>query len=181
MKSLVLLDADYLLEGNSGIVILYCKDEGGKTVLVKDRKFNAYFYVLPKSKKENEVKKKIEKLDEKKTGTKILKVEIEKKLWQNKETKILKVVLENPRKVHDVRDAVKEWNDIENTFEYDMPFYKRYIIDKQLEPMAWIEVEGKETVSEFHADRTVEAISVKFSDKRGEDQIKSARIRHRVG
>jgi len=172
MKNLVLLDADYLLEGNSGVVILYCKDEGGKTVLVKDRKFNAYFYVLPKNKKEKEVKKKIERLDEKKAGTKILKVEIEKKLWRNKETKILKVVLENPRKVHDVRDAVKEWNDIEDTFEYDMPFYKRYIINKQLEPMAWIEVEGKETVSEFRADRTIEAASVKPSYKRGEIKLR---------
>lgn len=171
-EHLVLLDADYILEGNSGVVILYCKDEKGRAVLVKDRKFDTYFYVLPKKKKENEVKKKIQKLEEKKIGTKILKVEIEEKIWQNRETKILKVIIENPRRIHDVRDAVKNWSDVEDTFEYDLPFYKRYIIDKQLEPIGWIEVEGKEIKSELEVDKTIEATSVKFLDKRSEAKFK---------
>jgi DNA polymerase elongation subunit (family B) len=171
-ESLVLLDADYDLDGTSGVIFLYCKDAKGKTILVKDKGFEAYFYVLPKNKKENEVKKKIEKLDEKKVGTKVLKVVLEKKLWQNEERKILKVFFENPRRVHDVRDAVKEWNDIEDTFEYDLPFYKRYIIDKQLEPLGWIEIEGKETKSELQTQKTIEASSVKPLDKRSEIEFK---------
>jgi len=171
-ENLVLLDADYNLEGNIGVVVLYCKDNKGNTVLVKDKKFNAYFYVLPKDKKTNDVKKKIEKIDEKKIDTKILKVEIEKKLWQNKETKVLKVILENPRRVHEVRDAVKGWDEIEDTFEYDIPLYKRYILDKQLKPLGWIEVEGNETRADFPIQKTILATSVKPLDKKDEIRFK---------
>lgn len=171
-ENLVLIDADYILEGNSGVVVLYCKDEKGRTVLVQDRKFYTYFYILPKKKKENEIKKKVEKLDEKKTGTKILNVEIVPRLWQNKATKIIKVTIENPRRIHDVRDAVKGWNDVEDTFEYDLPFYKRYIIDKELEPLSWIDVEGKEVKSEFEVDKTIEASSIRHIDKKIEIKFK---------
>lgn len=170
-ENLILLDADYTLDGNSGVALLYCKDEKSRTVLVKDKKFNTYFYVLPKKKKEIQVKKKIENLDEEKVGTKILKAEVIEKVWQSKVTKMLKVIIENPRRIHDVRDAVKEWDDIDDTFEYDLPFYKRYIIDKQLEPMGWIEVEGKEIKSGFPS-KTLEADSVKPLDKRSETKFK---------
>jgi DNA polymerase elongation subunit (family B) len=171
-EQLILLDADYTMQENSGVVLLYCKDEKGRTILLKDNKFKAYFYILPKKKKENEAKKRLEKLDEKKVGTKILKVQIENKMWQNKETKIIKITVENPRRLHDVRDAIKELDCIEDTFEYDIPFYKRYIIDNQLQPMGWIEAEGKEKDSDSPIYKIIEVDSVKPSDKRTETKFK---------
>jgi len=171
-ETLLLFDADYEIEENSGVVLLYCKDEKGDIILVKDKKFNTYFYILPTDKKENEVKKKLEKLDEKKLGTRILKVEIVERIWQNKKTKVIRVVMENPRRVHDVRDAVKDWTDIETTFEYDMPFYKRYIIDKQLEPLGWIEVEGKESENDFNVKKTIDVSTIRPLDKRNEPKFK---------
>jgi len=163
-EELVLFDADYELEGNEGIILLYCRDMKGKSVLVKDRTFNTYFYILPKEGKLNEVKKKVQELEEKKIGTRILLIEGCEMTWLNKERKVLKIVVENPRRIHDVRDAVKHWKEIEDTFEYDVTYYKRYLIDKQLEPMGWIEVSGEvlKNKGKFKVDYVIEATSVKF-------------------
>ncbi|MBS3055658.1 MAG: ribonuclease H-like domain-containing protein [Candidatus Aenigmarchaeota archaeon] len=163
-EELVLFDADYELDENKGVILLYCRDSKGKSVLVKDKNFNTYFYVLPKTGRIDEVKKKIHEIDEKKTGTRILGVEVFEMNWLNKNEKVLKVVIENPRRIHDVRDAVKHWKEIDDTFEYDITYYKRYLIDKRLEPMGWLEVNGEvsKDKGKFKVDYVIKATSVKF-------------------
>jgi DNA polymerase elongation subunit (family B) len=118
---------------------------------------------MPKEGKVAELKKKIEKLDTKKLETEILKVDIVEKIWMNEKTKLLKVTIDNPRRIPDVRDAVKDWKEVEETYEYDIPFTKRFIIDKQIEPTNWIEVSGEEIENKenYQVDRTIKATSVK--------------------
>ncbi|MFH0711140.1 MAG: DNA-directed DNA polymerase [Candidatus Aenigmatarchaeota archaeon] len=165
-EELVLFDVDYELEGNEGVILLYCKDSKGKSVLVKDKTFRTYFYVLPREGKPEEVKKKIHELDEKKIGTRIFSVETCEMNWLNENRKVLKVIIENPRRIHDVRDAVKHWKEIEDTFEYDITYYKRYLIDKRLEPMGWMEVSGElmKDKGKYKVDYMIQANSVKFLD-----------------
>jgi DNA polymerase I/DNA polymerase-2 len=162
-EALVLIDADYTLAKDGPIIRLYCKDTKGKTVLVLDSNFKPYFYIAPKKNKINELKKKIENLDTKKIEANVLKIEIVEKTWQLETAKILKVTIDNPRKIPDMRDLVKDWEEIEETYEYDISFYKRYIIDKQIEPMGWIEVIGEEIKprENYRVDRTIDASSVK--------------------
>jgi len=145
-EKLYIIDADYTLGGNNrGIVKLYCKDCDGKSVLLLDENFLPYFYVMPVKGKLEKLKKKIEELDEKKLGAKILKVEVVEKDWQNEKTKILKVTFDNPRKVHNIRDSIKNMKEHEDTFEYDITLARRYIIDKEISPSCWVEVEGEES------------------------------------
>ncbi len=161
-ENLVLIDVDYTLAENKGVVRLFCKDTKGKTVLVQDDTFLPYFYVLPKG-LINKLKKKIEKIDTKRLETKILKVEVIEKNWQNKNTKLIKIIIDNPRRIPDIRDVVKEWKEVDDTFEYDIPFYKRYIINKQIEPTGWIEVTGEESKDKtgLQVDRVLIASSIK--------------------
>jgi DNA polymerase I/DNA polymerase-2 len=116
---------------------------------------------MPKESKLTEVKKRIEKLDTEKIETKIIGVETVEKSWQGKEVKLIKITIDAPRRIPDVRDLIKDWKEVEETYEYSISFYRRYLIDKQIEPMNWIEVEGKEINSEYQVDRTIQAISVK--------------------
>lgn len=162
-ENLLLLDADYTLDGNKGVVRLYCKDSKGRTVLVLDSNFESYFLVTPNEGKTKELKNKVKKLDTKGLDTEILKVEVVEKTWMNEKVKMLKVVISNPRKIHEVRDAIKHWKDIGEIYEYDIPFAKRYIIDKQLEPMGWIEVSGEEIKNKenYKVDKIIKATSVK--------------------
>lgn len=162
-ENLLLIDADYTLIENKPVIRLYCKDDKGKTVLVLESLFEPYFLVMPKKGKIAELKKKIEELDTKELETKILKVETVEKVWMMEKTKLIKVTIDSPRKIPDVRDAVKSWKEVEETYEYDIPFTKRFIIDKQIEPMNWLEVSGEEIKNKenYQVDRTVKASSVK--------------------
>jgi len=169
-----LIDADYVMEGNKAVVRLFCKNTKGETVLVEDSTFIPYFYVLPKSGKFSELKKKIEKLDIKKLETKILKVEVVEKNWMNRQEKVLKIFLDNPRRIQDVRHAIKHFKEFEDTFEYDITIYRRYIIDKQIDPLGWIEISGEEVKekTDVQVDRIIEAASVKAIDLKKEIKMK---------
>ena len=159
---LLLLDADYILLEGKPTIRLYCKNLEGKAFLVLDQNFKPYFYVLPKKDKLYEIKKKIESLEKEKLEINLLEVEVVEKIWQGEKTNLIKVIIDNPRRIPEVRDSVKDWDDVEETFEYDIPFYKRYIIDKQIEPMGWIEVEGEKILNkEYLVDEILKASSIK--------------------
>lgn len=145
------------------VVRLYCKDSKGKNCLVLDQDFYPYFYVLPKKNKIEEVKKKIEEVNTKDVNIKIVEVITTEKKLQLEKIKILKLVIDNPRKIQNIRNIVKELEDVEETYEYDIPFYKRYLIDKQIEPMNWIKVDGKkiENKENYKADYIIKANSIK--------------------
>lgn len=165
-EELLLIDADYTLIEGRPAIRLYCKDGKGRTILVLDSNFEPYFFVMPKEGSLAGLKKRIWELDVKKIETKILKVEIVERVWMNEKVKMLKIIIDNPRRIPDVRDAIKGWKDVEETYEYDIPFTKRFIIDKQIEPMNWIEVSGKEIKEKnnFQVDAVIQAKSVKAVD-----------------
>jgi DNA polymerase elongation subunit (family B) len=172
--NLILIDADYTLSGNDGVVRLYCKDSKSKTILVLDSTFEPYFYAMPKEGKIAELKKKIEELDTKKIETKILKVEVVEKIWEGEKTKLIKITIDNPRRISDVRDLIKDWKEVEETYEYDIPFYKRYLIDKQIEPTNWIEVSGEEIKKDgkYQVDKIIKANSVRAIEPRKEVEFR---------
>ncbi|MGC8812704.1 MAG: DNA polymerase domain-containing protein [Candidatus Aenigmatarchaeota archaeon] len=165
-EKLLVIDADYILKENKGVIRLFCKNEEGKTVLVEDQNFEPYFYSMPKDGRIGKLKEKIEELEKEKIGIKILKTEVVEKIWNGKKTKLIKIIIDNPRKIPDVRDAIKDWEEVEETYEYDIPFYKRYIIDKQIEPMGWVLVEGEELKerTECQVEKIIRANSVKTID-----------------
>jgi len=141
-QNLLVFDVDHIIEGDTGIVRLFCKDNKGKTALVLDSDFKAYFYVEPKKGKLNKYKKKL--LDHDFREGKILKVEtVEKELFGEKK-KLLKIVVKNPRDVYNIRNIIKTWKENKEEYEYAISFYQRYLIDKQIKPMSWIQVEGKQ-------------------------------------
>lgn len=152
------------MAGNAGEVRLFCKDKNGKTVLVLDDKFRPYFYVMPKGGKTTGLEKKIKRLDTKKIEAKILNVESVVKIFDGEKRKLIKVTIDNPRRIPDVRDLIKHWKEVDDTYEYSISFSRRYLIDKQIEPMNWIEVDGRETKSgEYNVDRVIYAKTVGYA------------------
>lgn len=138
-KNLLVLDADYFVEDDRGVVRLFCKDKNGNSVMILDSDFEPYFYVLPK--KEN-LWKKIESFDFGDAG-KLKRLEEVEKILDGKKTKLLKIIVENPRNVPKIRDVIKEWEEVEQEYEYTVPFVERYFLDKKIEPMGWISVDGE--------------------------------------
>jgi len=170
-QNLLVFDIDHIIEGNNSIVRLFCKDEKGKTVLVLDSNFKPYFYVEPKKGKLNKYKKKLLKHDFREG--KVLRVEtIEKEFLQEKK-KLLKIVVEAPNDIYDIREVIKRWPENQEEYEYAISFYKRYLIDKQIKPMNWIQVEGKDIVDKkYQVTKIIQSKQLKRLESKKEPKLK---------
>jgi DNA polymerase I/DNA polymerase-2 len=148
---LCLLDADYVDEDQS-VIRLFCKDNNGKTIIALDYGFEPYFYILPKNDKVNEVKKRVEAIK----SIKIKRAEIVEKIVAGEKRKFVKVFCFFSTDVPKVRDIVKEWKDlIEEEYEYSISFYKRYLLDKQINGLGWVEIEGEEVKGNYQVDKVL--------------------------
>ncbi|MCS7135004.1 MAG: DNA-directed DNA polymerase [Candidatus Aenigmarchaeota archaeon] len=128
-----LLNADYELEGNKGVILLYCKDKNGNFKIIK-QPYKSYFYILTKS-----LEKTLKKLEEQ--GIKDM--EVVEKILNGVRKKLIKVYSENPREIPKIRDVVKEWEEVEEEYEYSISYVYKYLLDKSLEPTSWISVEDE--------------------------------------
>jgi len=135
------LDAKYKIIDEKPEVYLFGKTLNGEHIILIDNSFEPYFYVIPK--KDQDIRSKIEKLKvEKKEGiSEVTKTEIVKKNYFEKEVEAIKVYTKLPRDVPVIREIVKEWEMIESVNEYDIPFIRRYFVDKEIRPMTLLEAE----------------------------------------
>ena len=122
-----ILDIDYVLETErQALIRIWGKTRDGKTVLVLDRNFLPFFYIVPKpglDKRDLEdMEKRIRGLDI--DGKKPIKVEIADKKIYGKPVRVFRVTLENPTDVPKFRDLVKDWKESEEEYEYSISFYK---------------------------------------------------------
>lgn len=151
-----LLDADYFDEDGKSVIRLFCKDAKGKTVVCLDYGFEPYFYILAKEGKESELKKRVEAIK----SIKIKRVEIIGRILAYEKRKFVKVFCFRSADVPNVRDIVKGWKElVEEQYEYSINYYKRYLIDNQIE--GWIDVEGKEIKKNYKADKIIKIKKIK--------------------
>lgn len=141
----LLLDADYVVEEGKAVVRLWGVEESGKRVFVFDSSLKPYFYVQPAEELSG---REIEEL-----AARIMNTETDTRRPENVEAvgrkllgkpkKFLKITMQLPADVPKLRDVVKEWKEIAGTYEYSIPFARRYHIDRKLYPLCWLEVEGE--------------------------------------
>jgi DNA polymerase I/DNA polymerase-2 len=161
-----LLDADYIDENNQSVIRLFCKDNEGEAIVCLDYNFEPYFYILPKQGKENEVKKRVEEIK----SIKVKRTEIVEKMLSIEKREFLKVFCFLSTDVPKARDIVKEWNDVEEEYEYSINFYKRYLIDNQIEN--WIDIEGKEIKENYKANKIIKVEKIKAIDSDATPELK---------
>lgn len=166
-ENIFLMDAGYSIIQNKPVVILHGINEKKRSVAVLDDSFEPYFYVIPKS-SINKLRKRIEKLSfhDHEDLIQVKKVEIVKRKLVNKETKVLKVFSSLPSEIPKIKDVVKEWGEVEGKREFDIPFFRRYLLDKQISPLSWIEVDGEKVQSDLKVDLAIEAKSIKRTKKK---------------
>jgi DNA polymerase, archaea type len=136
-KRFVLLDIDYITEGDKAVVRLFGKikgDEEGKSIIVLDKNFKPYIYVVPR--------------DIETCADDISELEVESVEWVRKndighDKDFLKVILNHPQDVPKLRDIIRDLGSVEDIREHDIPFYRRYLVDKGIFPMSEVEVDGE--------------------------------------
>ncbi|RLF11347.1 MAG: DNA polymerase II [Thermoprotei archaeon] len=156
-----LLDPSYTVVEGVPEVRLWGITDDGRRVLVKDRGFRPYFYVLPKREADlSKLKENILALSL--PDHPILSVEEVEKKYLGKPVKVLKVTCQQPPSIPTYREKVKRLSSVEEVLEADIRFYIRYMIDNQVEPCGWHQVKVREVppseAKGFKVDAVYEAL-----------------------
>ncbi|AAL80336.1 DNA polymerase [Pyrococcus furiosus DSM 3638] len=129
----MILDVDYITEEGKPVIRLF-KKENGKFKIEHDRTFRPYIYALLRDDSKIE---EVKKITGERHGKIVRIVDVEKveKKFLGKPITVWKLYLEHPQDVPTIREKVREHPAVVDIFEYDIPFAKRYLIDKGLIPM----------------------------------------------
>ena len=135
-KKFVLLDIDYITKNHTAVIRLFGKllGENEGSIIVQDRSFRPYMYVHP-----HDFNDCINELNE----LELLKVEKVRKKDNGEMKEFLKITLKHPQDIFKLRDKIRDLKSVKEIREHDIPFYRRYLIDKGLFPMDTVEVRGK--------------------------------------
>ncbi len=157
------IDVDYVIEQDRPVVRVFGKDAKGKNVLARDTGFRPYFYAIPSG----DIKRLEEAVDDtrfKKDGESLPVKDTERVVRAdgNSEVEVLKVYTDVPPTVPKLRELVSKLDQVSEIREFDIPFYKRYLIDKQLPPVKWVKVSGEAQSSE-NFDLVLELESIERS------------------
>lgn len=143
-----IIDVDYQITDGEPVIRLFCSSNEGN-VLAEVKDFQPYFYAVP-SEGLQEMKEEIQgsSFEEDGEQLKVSSVETAKLHDGMDETEVLKVFTEVPPDVPKLRKKIYELETVGGTREFDIPFYKRFLIDKGLKPVETVEIEGEENESE---------------------------------
>lgn len=169
---LQVLDADYVIEDDEVEVRCYSKNAKGENILLRDESFKPYLYVVPEPNKTEEVKEEIENSDFSKDDEDLKILDVEKKVRKDvkEEIEVLKVSTTVPPNIPKLKDEFWDLPGVKECREFDIPFYKRYLIDSRVRPGSWIEVEGEKKSSEkFEGEIEVQKIEILEEDDTGLD------------
>ncbi|MCD6402720.1 MAG: hypothetical protein J7K98_00115 [Candidatus Aenigmarchaeota archaeon] len=132
-----LLDADYIFVDDKPIIRLFGRTENGKSVCLFYSRFKPYFYIHVKEGKEMEVLNFLKQ----NFSSEIVRFDwVFRYLplgYQKEKTRLLKVTLKNPSKVPNIREALKKNKNVINTYEADILFKYRFMVDYNLFGMRW--------------------------------------------
>ncbi len=141
------IDYDYFDLQSKNYMRIIGRDEKGKRVLVIDS-FEPYFWAILKDnvseKRTSEIQKEIEKVEITLPSrtTKVLKTEIHKKNFLDKQVKAIKIFVTNFKDAHLVASQI-DFPEIEARREYDISFTTKYIMERNLVPLSWHNIRGE--------------------------------------
>ena len=136
-----LLDVTYGVVGNTPELRLFGITGDGRRVLVLDRSFRPYFYVLPSEDLNTalaNIKRRLE--------GKVLSIEpVRRRLFGN-EVDVIKITATIPEKVRELRELAAETPGVKDVLEADIRFSQRYLLDIGVKPSNWVVVDQCEEV-----------------------------------
>ncbi len=143
------LDVTYKILNSKAIIHLYGRTSDGVQVCIRDELFEPYFLVIPKPTTDPATicdELKTLKLSEQGQDFFVTRAEIIKKRLVEKEVVALKIFVNLPKSVPLLSEAVRKLG--YETFEYDVLFTRRYILDKGFTPCMLVEVEAEPSTEE---------------------------------
>ncbi len=161
-----ILDADYKVEDDEVAVRVFAKSRDGDDYLIRDGEFKPYLYVVPEEGLE-ELKEKIEgerPFTEDEEELPILEIEEKEMVDGNEDVEVLKVSTNIPANVPKLKNKFWDLEETDECREFDIPFYRRYMIDKGLRPNQWHVFTG-ESFDPEDMDKGLEVEAVKEGEQ----------------
>lgn len=142
-RNVVILDIDYVTYENKPVIRLFSKD-GDKNVVLLDDTFEPYLYVISDDLDEciNEIQDNLEVVRIEKLTKKDFQIEKE----------FLKVTFKHPQEIAKNRDALRDLESVIQIREFDIPFYRRYLMDRDVIPMTEVVAKGEKLDSFLNLD-----------------------------
>lgn len=156
-----LLDADSVTEDGRAVIRLWCKDAEGRTVVVFDRDFEPYFYLLPRGADAGGVEAVRTRRHDEEVSPR--RVEPVQRRILGRPVQALRVVARHPGHVPALREALARHGEV---LEADIPFGVRYTIDRGLAPMDGVRAEGTKA-DPGYGDAALDASLVARADRPG--------------
>ncbi|HJX02432.1 MAG TPA: 3'-5' exonuclease, partial [Candidatus Bathyarchaeia archaeon] len=143
-----LLDLNVELSKDVAEIWLWGIDHSGRRVLVIDKTFSAYFYALIE-----DGANAIEIVDKitKQNDPFIVKLEIVERRFFGKPVKAIKVYCKSPDVLSKSAEALRKFEGVKDCLEDDIRSSMRYLIDNNIAPSSWHEVEVEEAVDSVKA------------------------------
>jgi DNA polymerase I len=155
-----LLDVNYEVKDNKPEVWLWGVDDSEKRVLIIDRNFLAYFYaVVEEGVNPTKV---VEEIEAGKTEYQfITKLEVVKRKFFGKPVKAIKVYCKDPDVIPKYAKSFRKIEGVKDCLEDDIRYSMRYLIDNNVVPCGWHEIEAVEEAdtSDVQVDKVYKAKS----------------------
>jgi DNA polymerase I len=135
-----LLDVNYEVKNHKPEIWLWGIDDKNRRVLIIDQKFTTYFYIMPE---EGENPEKImEKIwSQKKEYPNIIRMEALEKKYFGKPVKVVKVYCRDPDSLPKYAKSLQKIDGVKECLEDDIRYSMRYLIDNDVAPCGWHEIE----------------------------------------
>ena len=156
-ENVVILDIDYVTFEEKPVIRLFSKD-GDKNIVLLDDTFEPYLYVMS-----DEID---ECMSEINSNLDVVRVEkVIKKDFQI-ENEFIKVTFKHPQELAKSRDALRDLETVLQIREFDIPFYRRYLMDRDVIPMTEVIATGEKVERFLDLDSEKQDIEIiRLTDK----------------
>jgi len=136
-----LLDVNYEVENHTPQVWLWGIDDSGKRVLVVDRNFLAYFYVVVE---ESFDPSKVAEQIKEAHHSSIVKADVVNRKFFGKPVNAVQVYCKDPDVIPKCSKTLRKIEGVKDCLEDDIRYSMRYLVDNDVVPCGWHEVEATE-------------------------------------
>lgn len=166
------LDVTYKVKDSKAAIFLFGRAADGRTICIVDDDFRPYFWVLlKKGENMDRFRKYAEGLREKENDEilNVERTEAKKKKYLGEDVEAVRIIVNQPAAVVKFRDVLARRKEVSMVLEADIPYARRYLIDKKITPTVLHEVDGEEIKEKVKCDHIIKARKI---EQLSEDAMK---------
>jgi len=149
-------EVDYVVHDGVPVVRVFGRDLSGRSVISRFSDFLPYFYCMPETGADAGKLMRRILSPEVAEPSHVIGAGIESKHWEGRKADLVRVTIDSPRNVRSSRSNLGKIPAVEDTYEKDILFKRRFIIDNGVQPLSVLSITGQEIESKLPVGYVVE-------------------------